>query len=388
MAIQQNLTQDDIQAKVEHIFANRFNHTLHAYIDITGDLVAGTLLSQIMYWFADGKNRPTVDRDGYFWIAKRREDWMNEIRITSKQYDRAIKILTAEIEMTKEEKEKQWNKGKRREKRYDKEKRLVEVKTFQFYGQPMLHIRPISENINREIKKWKDEIAMSLLQQTKNVESQDYQSVNNGNYPKVNMEIPHEEKSYNIYNNINTNTENTNRDYHTETTDKYALEDVKRPSSKGDMYASVPEEHKDVPPKKQSRYIPPDYTEEQLIEHIKPTIEENLKTVQEDCGMEYNPKYADDIVEIVTDFFEQYQEKTGRRHKILPDATLINIMYQYFNPPECLWDRNDPATYSAMIEKYLDANFNARGEYDGEVTLSISHFMSDKIRENCYHRSK
>lgn len=183
-------------------------------------------------------------------------------------------------------------------------------------------------------------------------------------------------------------TENTNRDYHSETTDKYALEDVKRSSSKGDMYASVPEEHKDVPPKKQSRYIPKDYTEEQLIEHIRPTIEDNLKTVQEDCGIEYNPKCADDIVEIVTDFFEQYQEKTGRRHKILPDATLINIMYQYFNPPECLCNSSEPSTYSDMVEEYFDTNFNARGGYDGEVTLSISHFMSDKIRENCYHRSK
>lgn len=194
----------------------------------------------------------------------------------------------------------------------------------------------------------------------------------------LNTNIPSTDKS----NTYEVNTKGLKTD------NKYALEDVKRPSSKGNMYASVPEEHKDVPPKKQSRYIPPDYTEEQLIEHIRPTIEENLKTVQEDCEMEYNPKCADDIVEIVTDFFEQYREKTGRRHKILPDATLINIMYKYFNPPECLWDRNDPPTYSAMIEKYLDANFNARGGYDGEVTLSISHFMSGKIRENCYQRIK
>lgn len=186
----------------------------------------------------------------------------------------------------------------------------------------------------------------------------------------------------------NTNKDYNNRDYSTETTDKYALEDVKRPSSKGDMYASVPEEHKDAQPKKQSRHIPPDYTEEQLIEHIRPTIEGNLKTVQEDCGMEYNPKRADDIVEIVTDFFEQYREKTGHRHKILPDATLINIMYQYFNPPECLWNSNEPSTYSDMAEEYFNTNFNARGGYGGEVTLSISHFMSDKIRENCYQRIK
>lgn len=188
------------------------------------------------------------------------------------------------------------------------------------------------------------------------------------------------------YNSFKSNNDLSNTD--SSITDKYALEDVKRPSSKGDIYASVPEEHKDVPPKKQGRYIPPDYTEEQLIEHIRPTIEDNLKTVQEDCGIEYNPKCADDIVEIVTDFFEQYQEKTGRRHKILPDATLINIMYQYFNPPECLCNSSEPSTYSDMVEEYFDTNFNARGGYDGEVTLSISHFMSDKIRENCYHRSK
>lgn len=172
------------------------------------------------------------------------------------------------------------------------------------------------------------------------------------------------------------------------TDNKYALEDVKRPSSKGSIYASVSGKQKSVPSKKKSRYIPKDYTEEQLIEHIRPTIEENLKTVQEDSGLEYNPKQADDIVEVVTDFFEQYREKTGHRHKILPDATLINIMYRYFNPPECLWNSNEPSTYSAMAEEYLDTNFNARGGYDGQVTLSISHFMSDTIRETCYHRTK
>lgn len=197
----------------------------------------------------------------------------------------------------------------------------------------------------------------------------------------------HKQLSTNISSTDKSNTDgiNTKR---LKTDDKYALKDVKKSSFKGDMYASVSEEQEAAAPKKQSRYIPSNYTEEQLIEHIRPTIEENLKTVQEDCGMEYNQKYADDIIEIVTDFFEQYREKTGRRHKILPDATLINIMYQYFNPPECLWNSNEPSTYSDMAEEYFNTNFNARGGYDGQVTLSISHFMSNKIRENCYQRIK
>lgn len=188
---------------------------------------------------------------------------------------------------------------------------------------------------------------------------------------------------YNIYNNINTDTENTNIDYSTENTDKYTLEDVKRPSSKGNIYTSVPEEHKDVSPKKQSRYIPPDYTEEQLIEHIRPTIEDNLKTVMEDCGIEYNPDMADTLVEVVRDFYAQYHEAMGHRHRILPDATLINVMYNFFDPPEELFDAPyDVDMYATLAEGYFSAKF------DTEYTPSFSHFMGKRMRAILYHRTK
>jgi len=66
------------------------------YIDIAGDLVAGVLLSQIIYWFLpnkNGKSKLRVLKNKEYCIAKNRSDWMNECRITPKQYDRAIKIL-------------------------------------------------------------------------------------------------------------------------------------------------------------------------------------------------------------------------------------------------------------------------------------------------------
>lgn len=66
------------------------------YIDIAGNLVAGVLLSQIIYWFLpnkNGKSKLRVLKDKEYCIAKNRSDWMNECRITPKQYDRAIKIL-------------------------------------------------------------------------------------------------------------------------------------------------------------------------------------------------------------------------------------------------------------------------------------------------------
>jgi hypothetical protein len=55
-----------------------------------------------------------VKRDVKTWLAKGRNDWWNECRITAKQFDRSIKVLK--------------NKG------------LVEIKLFKFRGNPTLHI--------------------------------------------------------------------------------------------------------------------------------------------------------------------------------------------------------------------------------------------------------
>lgn len=68
-----------------------------AYVDMAGgDLVAGLLLSQIVYWHLPtkaGESRLRVWREGYQWIAKGRADWWDEARITPKQFDRACQVL-------------------------------------------------------------------------------------------------------------------------------------------------------------------------------------------------------------------------------------------------------------------------------------------------------
>jgi hypothetical protein len=70
------------------------------YVDIAGkDLIAGLLLSRIIYWHMpsnkDQKTRLRVKQGGYLWLAKNRDQWWDECRITPKQYDRAIEILTS-----------------------------------------------------------------------------------------------------------------------------------------------------------------------------------------------------------------------------------------------------------------------------------------------------
>lgn len=66
------------------------------YVDMVRDLKAGLLLSQIMYWFTpdeNGKSKTRVTYKGRRAIAKARSDWFEEIRMTEKEYDSAIKVL-------------------------------------------------------------------------------------------------------------------------------------------------------------------------------------------------------------------------------------------------------------------------------------------------------
>ena len=88
------------------------------YIDIAGDLVTGIILSQIIYWHLtdrNGRERLRVEHDGFQWLAKTREDWWDECRVTPRQVDRAIGILV--------------------------KKSLVVKDVFKFNNSPTLHVR-------------------------------------------------------------------------------------------------------------------------------------------------------------------------------------------------------------------------------------------------------
>lgn len=68
----------------------------HMYVDICDDLIAGILLSKIVYWFGIGRNgeqRARHEHDGKICIVKKREDWWEECRIGERQYDRAMAKL-------------------------------------------------------------------------------------------------------------------------------------------------------------------------------------------------------------------------------------------------------------------------------------------------------
>jgi len=60
-----------------------------SYIDVAGDLAAGVMLSQIIYYFLPAQAHYL--RDG--WLVRRRADWWEECRLTPKQADRALRLL-------------------------------------------------------------------------------------------------------------------------------------------------------------------------------------------------------------------------------------------------------------------------------------------------------
>lgn len=105
------------------------------YIDMAGDLAAGVVLSQIVYWHLpnrDGHARLQVHREGKLWLAKGRADWWEECRISPKQADRALRVL--------------------------EQRGLVEVRLFHFRGVPTKHVRILPDGF---LRAWRGELAGS-----------------------------------------------------------------------------------------------------------------------------------------------------------------------------------------------------------------------------------
>lgn len=77
--------------------ANRHKLRINkVYIDMAGDLVAGVILSQIVYWHTpdqDGNSKLRVYKHDTYWLVKSDKDWLNECRVTSKQARTAIGLL-------------------------------------------------------------------------------------------------------------------------------------------------------------------------------------------------------------------------------------------------------------------------------------------------------
>ena len=335
---------EEITAKVDYAFSHRYNHTLHAYIDISEDLVAGTLLSQIMYWFSDDKNgnrKVKVYKEGYFWLAKGRNDWIDEIRISPKQYDNAIKKLK--------------NKG------------FVETRLYKFNSVPTTHIRPVYEKINQKIKAWKENVAKEISGFDQMV-NPDLPKGENGNLPKGEMDIDQT---------VNSITETTNNNYNTE---DYSLKNTNNKAS-----TNVEVNYKALSRtsgNKVADQLPYEYTQEQFDEFIKDKVSAIV-----DKSFPDNKEEIESMSNIISYFYEKYLDNMGERHPIMSDVVYLGVVKKLLNPIDAIWksdERLNVLGYEAMIDRFFSTDY---GEKSGNRTdYRIGYFFSDKVIENLFYR--
>ena len=376
------MTENEIETNVDKITSQYQNHTQHMFIDITGDLVSGTLLSQILYWFTKDKNgnsKVRIFKDGHYWIAKNRDAWYDEIRITKRQYDTAINLLS--------------------------EKNFVILAKYKYNSMPTIHIRPNYDTVNFEIKKWKNTVRKGLINgnvnaalreeyennfgknkkskrkrngNNENVNSQNDENVNSGNNKNVNTGIT---------NDVTLLTINTNNDYNSDHSTNVttinaftSIEEVK-----GDIYAferkSTPQNQEKSAPK--VPYIDAqNFTWEELHEHIYARV---TKLFQKH-GVNDQEK-LEELCKIIEYFYRKY-DCGWKRYTILSDKALEGIVVKYLYPSYLLAE-NDVysfAMYKKMIDKYFNTDFgkNDKNGYGTKVPveLSLPHFMDDAIRES------
>jgi len=68
------------------------------YVDMVGDLIAGLLLAQIIYWHLPdehGNTKLRVRKNDKLYLVKSRKEWWDECRLSEQNYKTAIKKLKA-----------------------------------------------------------------------------------------------------------------------------------------------------------------------------------------------------------------------------------------------------------------------------------------------------
>lgn len=110
-----------------------------AYVKIAKDFKAGALLSRIVYYYLPGRagnDKLRVKRNKEYWIAKTRSQWCEEIFLTERELDGALRKLS--------------------------ELDLIARKTYKFGGAPTLHVRLVKETFLKDFEAYLESVSKSL----------------------------------------------------------------------------------------------------------------------------------------------------------------------------------------------------------------------------------
>jgi hypothetical protein len=93
MVVRELSAEDVLEWHEQPVGSVRYHRLLVEMVG--GDLIAGILLSRIVYWHGseDGWPRLQVKRDGHYWLTRSRDDWWEECCATARQADRGLRLL-------------------------------------------------------------------------------------------------------------------------------------------------------------------------------------------------------------------------------------------------------------------------------------------------------
>ena len=130
-----------------------------------------------------------------------------------------------------------------------------------------------------------------------------------------------------------------------------------------------------------------EYTQEQLEKHISSRVEYYME--KDHLSSREDGDEVEQLEKIILYFYERYYKQTGKRHPIISDYGYRKIVDAYMKPPDVMHELAvyEFEYYKPMIDKYFETDFNARGKFNGKIELSLSHFMSDRIREYLFYQT-
>lgn len=347
------VSEKEIEEKVKFLSSAKCNHTPHMYIDITGDLVQGTLLARIMYWFSVDKNKKSkvrIFKDDYFWIAKQRKDWWEEIRITERQYDKAIKELEG--------------------------KGFVVLAKYKFNSMPTIHIRPDYENINSVTKEWENQLRKEIVAEYQS----ELHNEADGNNTKCNSQGIDTKCKTGVTQESNlltltTNTDYSNNDYIQETK---KAETLSLDNAEADTISS-------------KKSLPTSSKKKTKSELMKLEVDMCKRFAKIGSQYDVSERTLKNIVNAFARYSSKYTERTGKIHPILKDETLERIFvtlatisdteYGHFENVAEYEPESDGLSY---LDKMVDEHFNS--EHGGCTDWHISHFaQTDYLEKMAQH---
>lgn len=163
-----------------------------------------------------------------------------------------------------------------------------------------------------------------------------------------------------------------------------AIPDITTDNIDVDIYASCPRQsvRQATPP---TSYIDQNsFTKDELHRHL---VQRTKKFFPDS---ENNKGSVVELTKIIEYFYAKYEEELGEKHPVLSDRALGNITVRYLYPSGVLdtYSVYEFDDYKDLIDRYFTVDYgkyrNGNSPYQGEIALSLSHFMSDTIRENLF----